>query len=509
MYQTLNPPNGLVEDLQQRTKSRRTEITLTEVRTRQRGGRERATIIAQRNEGGTSNCTNADTVLNTRIISAPRLCRPYSGSEVKKKTQSRDNAIMKSAINKTHGFFKIVCKAPQLIRSLLITDITYPWDILRSTLIIVIFGLLAYANVTFFCSAPLTSGNYFHICSLTGSSPHSFGSDESSVVLEDYIRHSHGNLRYLIRDRVYTKYQMEDIKVMLGSSITTAINASSLPSRGRLLQDLTLYQSASDSAVDNIWSFNSKVHGIVGRATAHSQVALDHLQSYVAHGDEQEFIDQRIESIADQLYLLNASAPKTLDSLLSLDEITTTLKTRLRDDYESITASCNKTTGNGLTLYRWSCAPKSPMTDTSDLGEQIATLETIIPVIEDVVQFVGHLLWRFKKTGKDLEYLIENTLRLKRDCVYNEWYGRVSGSLYAEEDVPIIREVGWKGVDQGLQGLKTALAAWSAFDKDFLQSCPLEDYSEWMRSTRSYSTVNKLSGTAKRWSPYQRYPASS
>lgn len=508
MAGTTEPPSGIAEHVKQDTNLHRSVLTVTEVRTRYSGGQEETTITTCRDRLLETD-EDAENGTLTRVLSRSILfksdSRPKQESEshrrVNNETTLRNNSQafwkpfkqrlikltsslftsdrqtvfetfsnLKTAIaSKQQGFHKALEKACQTFWSLIKTTIAYSWTILRYLLIVIALSFFTYGCFLFLCHLPLVSKKYSSICSLIRSPPPVPIKVEKPAINREEIWKLHGVWEYAIRDRSYTLRQMGAIdRRILGSRVSPIVNASSLSSREELLQDLTLYLSASDSAIRKFDTFHKDVNELVGYWVA--SICKPAMSGSPPPKDrEHKLVHDYVEYIAPQFSHVNASGPEFLDSLRSINDYAIKLKARLAKAYANINGTRDQIIRNRSFWDRRACARGFPMTDTLEVETQIGILRTIQPVVAEVVAFAGHLLSTLQTIRNDLEQLIEDTMKLKE---YNPWHDLMYGVLDYFGKYNVNREVGSEGGKHGLKGLVTVCQRWGAFRFSFDQRRP-------------------------------------
>ena len=509
MARTAEPPSGRAGHVKQDTNLHRSVLTVTEVRTRYSGGQEEASITTSRDRLIETD-EDAENGTLTRVLSRSILFKSGSRPKQESESQLRVNQstlqndsqafwesfnqrlikltsslftshrqtlsesftnLRSAIIGKQRGFHRALPKACQTVWLLIKTTIAYPWTFLRYLLIVIALSFFAYGCFVFFCCLPLMSKNYSSTSSLTRSPPPVSIKVENSLINREEIWKIHGDWGYAIRDRYYTLRQMGAIdRRILGSRVSTIINASSLSSREELLQDLTSYISASNSAILKFATFHKNVNELLGYWMA-SICKAAMFDSPPPKHREQRLVHDYIEHIAPQFAHVNTSGLQFLDSLRSINDHAIKLKAGLAKEYANIFGTRAQIIGNRSFWDRRSCARGFPMTDTLEVETQIDILRTIQPVVAEVVSFAGHLLSTVQPIRKDLEQLIEDTLKLK-DRVYNPWYGLLYEILDKIGKHNIDGELDSEGEELGVKGLATACRRWGAFQKSFDQSRP-------------------------------------
>lgn len=503
---------------------------MTEVKTRYSDGQEEATITTSRNRLIETD-KDAENGTLTRVLSRSILFK--SGARPKQKSKSQlivkgstlqndSQAFWKSLhqrfvkltsslltshgqtlsegftnlrsaiISKQRGFHRALPKACQAVWLLIETAIAYPWTLLRYLLVVIALSFFTYGCFVFFCYLPLMSKNYSSICSLTRSPPPISIKIENSLINREEVWKIRGDWGYAIRDRSYTLRQMGVIdRRILGSRVSTIINASSLSSREELLQDLTSYISASNSAILEFAAFHKNVNELVGYWMA-SICKAAMFDSPPPKLREQSLLHDYIEHIDPQFAYVNTSGTQLLDSLRSMNDFAIKLKAGLAKEYASIFGTRAQIMGNRSFWNRRACARGFPMTDTLEVETQLDILRTIQPVVAEVVSFVGHLLSTLQSIRKDLEQLIEDTLKLK-DRVYNPWYGLLYEMLSKVGKHNINGELDPEGEETGMKGLVTACRRWGTFRRSFEQSRPLNRAkADDRRESKAYEALEML-----------------
>ena len=165
-------------------------------------------------------------------------------------------------------------------------------------------------------------------------------------------------------------------------------------------------------------TFNQNADQLSWQVLGALKAAIDS-SSYKGYVDEQTPVGFAIPSVARKFHALNISAPRALDSVQSLNEDIAKLKPGLANDNETLRRLRDHIIRRCSSWDLFLAGIGISMPDSFEVDKQIAILETIQPVIEGVGYFVGHPLWVLRLLGNNLEYLIENTQRLKPGVAYN------------------------------------------------------------------------------------------
>ena len=339
------------------------------------------------------------------------------------------------------------------------------------------------------CPKPNDNPDVYALGLPPSPSPSSTKVDDPPITILDFEK-GHDDLKYIIRDTLYTDRQLNMIKRLITESISYMISESSLPSKVRLLQDLTIYQSVSEYTSKNLYQFCHDVDTVASLVVRRFETAIKVSPLEKSQQNEQEFVDGFVSDVTPSFALLNTSGPLIEHSTLSLNDHATELKASLADGHGALHNIRGQIIENRKLWERLLDTMGFSRADTLDIERQIIILETIQPVIENVVLFTTHLNQTLASIDKNLKYLIENTLRLKKAYVDNEWYGRVIKlTLTAEKDPP---ELGWKGVDKGLEGVKTGLKDWKVFKDHWDQKSSDVMREDWRMNPEIFEAMQKL-----------------